>query len=93
VVLLVATVAAVGLAPLDRRIAQAAALLLGGLVVAYAASRTTGIPVLDPDPEPVDSVGIAAVALELAGLALALRLGQPRDRRLRRRAALKEVTR
>jgi peptidoglycan/LPS O-acetylase OafA/YrhL len=93
VVLLIATGAAVALAPLDRRIAQAAALLLAGLVAAYAASRTTGIPVLNPEPEPVDSVGIAAVALELAGLALALRLGQPRDRRLRRRAALKEVTR
>jgi hypothetical protein len=77
----------VALAPLDRRIAQAAGLLLGGLVAAYAASRTTGIPVLDPDPEPVDAVGIAAVVLELAGLALALRLGQLRDRRLRRRAA------
>jgi hypothetical protein len=75
-VLLLATAAAVLLRPFNRRIARAAALLLGGLVAAYTASRTTGIPLLSADPEALDAVGITAVAVELVGLGLALRLGR-----------------
>jgi hypothetical protein len=92
VVLLLATAAALLLRPADRRVARAAALLLGGLVGAYALSRTTGIPLVAPDPEAVDSVGIAALAAELVGAALALWLGQPIGRQ-RRRPSLQEVTR
>jgi hypothetical protein len=77
VAVLLAVGAAVVLRPTDRGVTRAAALVLGGLVVAYAASRTTGIPLLAPDSEAVDGVGLAAVSIELAGLVLALRPGQP----------------
>jgi hypothetical protein len=77
VVLLLPTGAALARRPADPPIALAAALVLGGLVVAYAASRTTGIPLLAPDPEAVDGVGIGAVTVEMLGLVFALRLAQP----------------
>lgn len=92
VMLLLAAGAGMALRPLDPRIARAAALLLVGLLAAYIASRTTGIPLLAPTPEVLDAVGIAAVAVELAGLAAAVWLAQPIGRRPRR-PALKEVTR
>jgi hypothetical protein len=92
-VMLLGTGAAVARRPADRGIARAAALTLGALVAAYAASRTTGIPLIDPDPEAVDGIGIAAVALELGGVVLALRLDQPLDRRHRRRPAFQEAIR
>jgi hypothetical protein len=69
--------AALALRPEDRRIARIAALLLGGLIASYAASRTTGIPLLAPDPEAVDAVGVAASSIELVGLGCALWLSQP----------------
>jgi hypothetical protein len=82
VLLLVGTAAAIVLRPLDRRAQRVAALLLGGLAVAYAGSRTTGIPLLAPESEAVDAVGLAAVAVELVGAAFALSLGQPIGRRV-----------
>jgi len=91
VVLLVATCATVALRP-DRVTALAAALLLAGVICAYIASRTTGIPALAPDPESVDGVGIAAVAIELVGLTCALWLARP-IRRRRRRPIPQEVPR
>jgi hypothetical protein len=83
VVVLLISAAIVALAP-DRVSARAAALVLGGLTVAYVASRTTGIPLLAPDPEAVDGVGIAAVVVELLGMCCALRLAYPTGRRTRR---------
>lgn len=56
--LLLAVVAALALCPEDRRIARVAALLLTGLIASYAASRVTGIPLLQPRPEAVDLVGL-----------------------------------
>ena len=56
------------------RAARMTALLLAGLLVAYAASRTTGIPWIEPDAEPVDAVGVAAKLAEAAGLLFALKL-------------------
>jgi hypothetical protein len=53
---------------------RAAAILLAGLVAAYALAVTAGIPVLHPEPEPVDGLGLATKAIELVGLAAALRL-------------------
>ena len=47
--------------------------LLGGLVVAYAATRLAALPPLDPDREPLDALGICTSALEAAGLVAALR--------------------
>src|SRR5438105_445439 len=77
VAVLLITGAAAAFRPADRRVARLSVVLFGGLIAAYAASRTTGIPLLAPDPEAVDGVGVVAVAIEVAGLACALWLGQP----------------
>ncbi len=92
VVLMAASVAALTKWPGDRRIARAVALFLAGLMAAYAATRTTGIPWLAPDPEELDGVGLATNVVEGVGLAFALWLGQPRARS-RRSYTLKEVSR
>lgn len=92
IVLLLATGAALTVRPDDPRIATAAAVLFAGLIVAYAASRTTGIPLLAPDREALDTVGVATKVVEVAGLALALWLSQPIGRR-HRRPSLQEVPR
>jgi hypothetical protein len=81
---------AVATRPSTRGIGLIAALALAGLIAAYVASRTTGIPFVSPDPESVDPVGIAAVSVELLGVACALRLVHP-NRRRPRRAMLQEV--
>jgi hypothetical protein len=72
VVVLLATAGVVALRPIDRGAAALAAVVLGGLVACYVASRTTGIPLLDPDPEAVDPVGVSAVAIQLVGLMFVL---------------------
>jgi len=48
--------------------------LLGGLVVAYAATRLAALPPLDPDREPLDALGVCTSTLEAAGLVAAFRL-------------------
>lgn len=60
--------------PESRVAVRAAAAVLAGLVLAYALAATTGVPVLQPDTEPVDGLGLATKAVELAGLAAALAL-------------------
>jgi hypothetical protein len=55
--------------PLD-----AATVALGGLIAAYAAAATVGIPLVHPEPEPVDGLGLATKAIEAAGLLAALHL-------------------
>ena len=57
-----------------------------------AASTTTGIPLLAPDPKAVDAIGIVAVCIELLGLGCAAWLAQPVRRHLRR-PLIQEVTR
>lgn len=64
--------AAVALRPRTQLPASLAALLFGALILAYVASRTTGLPVLEPDPEPVDGIGIVTVAVQLVGALAAL---------------------
>jgi hypothetical protein len=92
-VLLLATAAtAVVARPGDRRIISAAGLLLAGLMVAYVATRTTGIPVLDPEPEALDAVGIATNVVEALGVVAALWLIHPVGRP-RRLTHLQEVSR
>jgi hypothetical protein len=76
VVVLLATGAAVSIRPSARPVAWIAALVLGSVIVAYIASRTTGIPFLDPDPEAVDAIGVLAVAIELVGVLCALWLAE-----------------
>ena len=58
-----------------------AALVLAGLLVSYALATTTGVPVLHPEPEPVDGLALATKAFEFVGLVTALSL-------LRRRPAV-----
>ena len=48
------------------------------LLVAYALAVTTGLPVLHPEPEPVDGLALFTKAVELTGLAAATDLLRPR---------------
>ena len=54
--------------PANASALAAAALTLGGLLASYALATTTGLPVLHPDPEPVDGLALATKAIEAAGL-------------------------
>jgi len=63
--------------PPTRLAAVAAALTFAGLLVAYVLAVTSGVPVLMPDPEPVDGLALATKAVELIGLAAALSLLEP----------------
>lgn len=90
-VVLLAVVVALALRPQDRRIALVAGLLLTGLIASWGASRVTGIPFLQPRPEPVDLVGLVTNLVEVLGLAFALWLSQPADGR--RSPAIQEVSR
>jgi drug/metabolite transporter (DMT)-like permease len=66
----------------------AAATALAGLLVSYVLATTTGLPVLHPDPEPVDALALATKAIEAVGLLaassllwrprVALRVPQPK---------------
>jgi hypothetical protein len=75
-----ATVALAALAVwLTRRSASrpalaAAAAVLAGLLAAYVLAITTGLPLLHPDPEPVDGLALATKAIEAVGLLTATRL-------------------
>ncbi len=51
-----------------------AAVTFAGLLASYALATTTGLPVLHPDPEPVDSLALATKAIEAAGLLAATSL-------------------
>jgi hypothetical protein len=80
VLLLLSAAVAVGVRPTDWRVAGAAAVVLFGVALAYLATRTTGIPTLDPEREGVDGVGVATTAVEMTGLVFALRMTQPLGR-------------
>jgi hypothetical protein len=92
VVLLLSAVIAVSLRPSDRRVLLGAGLLLFGLALAYLATRTSGIPILDPEREAVDAVGVLTTSIELAGVVFALWLTQPLGRGARP-AHVQEVSR
>ena len=72
VLALLAIAAALAIRPEAQLPASLAAFLFAGLILAYAASRTTGLPVLEPEPERVDAIGIVTVAVQLVGLLAAL---------------------
>jgi len=80
VLALLAIGAAVAIRPETQLPASLAAFLFAGLILAYVASRTTGLPALEPEPEPVDAIGIVTVAVQLAGLLAALWLTRTADR-------------
>lgn len=52
----------------------AAVLVFAGLLGSYALATTTGLPLLHPQPEPVDGLALATKAFEAVGLATALYL-------------------
>jgi hypothetical protein len=62
-----------------------AAATLGGLLAAYAIAVTTGLPLLHPEPEPVEGLAVFTKAIELIGLLAAWSL-------LRRERAVALVT-
>jgi drug/metabolite transporter (DMT)-like permease len=52
----------------------ATVLTLTGLIVAYVLAITSGMPVLHPEPEPVDGLALGTKAIEVAGLVAAAHL-------------------
>jgi hypothetical protein len=50
------------------------AAVLVGLLVGYVLAVTTGLPLLHPEPEPVDGLALATKAVEAGGLLAALQL-------------------
>jgi hypothetical protein len=48
-----------------------AATTLAGLLAAYALAVTTGLPLLHPEPEPVDGLAVFTKAIEAVGLVTA----------------------
>jgi hypothetical protein len=51
-----------------------AAVVLAGLIGSYVLAITTGLPVLHPQPEPVDSLAVATKVVEAVGLLAASHL-------------------
>lgn len=83
---LAATVVLAGLAVVLTRSEAPLALALGvltlaGLLGGYALAITTGVPLLQPEPEPVDRLALATKAVEVVGLVAAIHL-LPRGRLL-----------
>jgi hypothetical protein len=76
-VLLGALCVALTLRPGSRLPVGAAGAVLAGLIVAYALAVTVGVPVLHPEAEPADGIGLVTKAIELVGLAVALSLAAP----------------
>ena len=60
--------------PGSRPALLAAGTLFAGLIGSYALAVTTGLPVLHPDPEPVDGLALATKAIETVGLLAATSL-------------------
>ena len=89
--LLGAAAVALAIRPECLRAAQGAAVLLAGLIALYAASRSTGLPLLEPHAEPLDAVGVTTKLVEAVGLVFALRLS--RSVGDRRSPQLQEVAR
>ena len=67
-VALAALVVALTLRPVGAFALAAAATVLVGLLAGYALAVTTGLPVLHPQPEPVEGLGLATKAIEAVGL-------------------------
>jgi hypothetical protein len=73
-VLLAGAVAVLTLRPTKALALASAASLLAGLLLSYALAASTGLPVLHPEPEPIDGFALATKAIEAAGLLAALQL-------------------
>ena len=75
--LLLAVAVVLAVRPDSLGAARSAALLFAGLIAGYAASRTTGLPLLEPHVEPIDAVGLATKLVEAIGLVFAFWLSRP----------------
>jgi hypothetical protein len=73
-VLLTALVVGQTLRPASARALAGAAAVLFGLLVSYVLAVTTGVPVLHPQPEPVDGLALATKTIEAVGLLAATSL-------------------
>jgi len=51
-----------------------AAIVFAGLLGSYALATTVGVPLLHPEPEPVDGLALATKAFEVVGLVTVLNL-------------------
>ncbi len=60
--------------PASTSALAAAAVAFAGLLASYALATTIGLPVLHPDPEPIDGLALATKAIEAAGLLAATSL-------------------
>jgi hypothetical protein len=67
-VALAAAAVAVTLRPAGALAGAGASAVLAGLIVSYGLATTTGVPVVHPDPEPVDGLALATKAIEAVGL-------------------------
>jgi hypothetical protein len=70
-VLLVAVVVAITRRPTNAFALAGAAALLAGLLASYLFAVTTGLPLLHPQPEPIDGLGLATKAIEAVGFVAA----------------------
>jgi hypothetical protein len=70
-VLLAAVAVALTRRPGSVRALIGAIAVLGGLIVSYAAAVTSGVPLLHPDPEAVDGLGVVTKAIEAVGVLVA----------------------
>jgi hypothetical protein len=73
-VVLAALAVALTLRPARALALAGAVAVFAGLLASYALATTTGLPVLHPDAEPVDSLALATKAIETIGLLAALHL-------------------
>lgn len=73
-VLLAVAAILVTLRPASALALTGAPAVLTSLLVSYALATTTGLPLLHPEPEPVDVFAIATKAIEAVGLLAALTL-------------------
>ena len=65
---LAAIAVAVTLRPASTLALTAALATLVSLLVAYGLAITIGVPVLHPEPEPIDGLALATKAIELVGV-------------------------
>ena len=76
-VLLTVLAAALSLGAGERAV-LGAAVVLAGLIAAYGLAVSIGVPLLHPEAEPVDGLGLFTKAVEAIGLAAAVTLlGRP----------------
>jgi hypothetical protein len=73
-ILLAVLAVALTVRPESSVLLAGAALVFAGLLASYALATTTGLPLLHPQPEPVDGLALATKAFEAVGLVTALNL-------------------